>query len=107
MKKITWEVVKEKGRKVWEEHRDVCLVIGGVSIGAVGEILLEEMHKKARAPKEVEFLWKVLDGTKLKMECFNIDKRGHKTFATGFSIKPAQAIHMARTILYELAGEAE
>lgn len=107
MKKITWNEVLEKGRNIWEEHRDVCLVARGVVIGVTGKILLEEVHKKVHAPKEVEFVWKILDDTKLKIECFNIDKMGHKTYATGFSLKPAQAIHMARSILYHLAGEAE
>lgn len=107
MKKITWEVVKEKGRKVWEEHRNVCLAVGGVAIGVAMEMLLEEMRKKVHAPKEVDCTYDVTNGTNFRMECWHIDKKGEKTYATGFTSNPADAIHMARDILYHLAGEAE
>lgn len=107
MKKITWNKVKEKGKKVWEEHRDVCLVTGGVVIGVIGQMIFQKVEKEEHPPQKVDFYYDSSDGIGLKIGCWNIDKMGRKTYATGLTLKPAAAIHMAREILYDLAGEAK
>lgn len=107
MKKVTWSEVKEKGKQFYQENKEYCLVVGGVIAGVALDMAVDLYLEKKHYPKEVTMWYSTESKTNCKMRFWNVDQYGNETYATGLDIKPAAAIHMAREILYDLAGEAK
>lgn len=92
---MTWNEMKEKGKKFIKEHKEVCVFTAGVATG----ILLEGLSK-SRKPADVRILFDCLNKDGIYYCINHVYKYGKEKEVTRFKV-------MARDILYYLAGEAK
>ncbi len=107
MKKITWSELKEKTKTFYKDHKELCIFIAGASVEIGVQSVIHNINANLKEPVKVKININSTDGEKAKIRVWNIDRFGRETYASGIDLKPAQAIHVARDILYYLAGEAD